>query len=124
MLAETIYDAQVGYDFQTGSMLQGLSVYLQGQNLTNERSATIAIESQPQSWLKYQTYGRRFLLGATYKFGAAPHRRHHRLPPPPPPPPAPATQTCTDGSVILATDACPAPPPPPPPPAPAPERGY
>jgi opacity protein-like surface antigen len=44
-------------------------------------------------------------------------------PPPPPPPPAPATQTCPDGSVILATDACPVPPPPPPPPAPAPERG-
>lgn len=45
-------------------------------------------------------------------------------PPPPPPPPAPpATQTCADGSVILATDTCPAPPPPPPPPAPTPERG-
>jgi iron complex outermembrane receptor protein len=43
--------------------------------------------------------------------------------PPPPPPPPPATQTCPDGSVILATDACPVPPPPPPPPAPAPERG-
>ena len=28
-----------------------------------------------------------------------------------------------DGSVILASDACPAPPPPPPPPPPAPERG-
>nr|WP_245600237.1 TonB-dependent receptor [Sphingomonas jaspsi] len=46
-------------------------------------------------------------------------------PPPPPPPPAPATQTCADGSVILATDACPPPPPPLPPPAPEPqpERG-
>ncbi len=44
-------------------------------------------------------------------------------PPPPPPPPAPATQTCADGSVILATDVCPLPPPPPPPPAPEPERG-
>jgi len=46
-------------------------------------------------------------------------------PPPPPPPPAPppATQTCPDGSVILATAICPAPPPPPPPPPPAPERG-
>ena len=42
--------------------------------------------------------------------------------PPPPPPPAPATQTCPDGTVILATEACPAPPPPPPPP-PEPERG-
>jgi hypothetical protein len=43
--------------------------------------------------------------------------------PPAPPPPPPATQTCPDGSVILASDACPAPPPPPPPPPPAPERG-
>jgi opacity protein-like surface antigen len=43
----------------------------------------------------------------------------------PPPPPAPATQTCYDGSVILATDVCPQPPveTPPPPPAPVPERG-
>ncbi|MEO7366140.1 MAG: outer membrane beta-barrel protein [Sphingomicrobium sp.] len=41
----------------------------------------------------------------------------------PPPPPPPATQTCPDGSVILATDACPVPPPPPPPPPPEPERG-
>jgi opacity protein-like surface antigen len=40
---------------------------------------------------------------------------------PPPPPPAPSTQTCPDGSVILATSACAAPPPPPPP-APV-ERG-
>jgi opacity protein-like surface antigen len=44
-------------------------------------------------------------------------------PPPPPAPPPPATQTCPDGTVILATEACPAPPPPPPPPPPAPERG-
>ncbi|GAA4005201.1 outer membrane protein [Sphingomonas humi] len=43
--------------------------------------------------------------------------------PPPPPPPPPATQTCPDGSVILATDACPVPPPPPPPPPVAPVRG-
>ena len=42
-------------------------------------------------------------------------------------PPLPATQTCPDGSVILATEACPAPPAPvyvpPPPPEPTPERG-
>jgi len=45
--------------------------------------------------------------------------------PPAPPPPPPATQTCPDGSVILATDVCPAIPEPvaPPPPAPVPERG-
>jgi hypothetical protein len=39
-----------------------------------------------------------------------------------PAPVAPTTQTCADGSVILATDICPAPPPPPMP-APTPERG-
>jgi OOP family OmpA-OmpF porin len=41
------------------------------------------------------------------------------------PPPPPATQTCFDGSVILATDTCPQPPveTPPPPPEPTPERG-
>ncbi len=49
------------------------------------------------------------------------------LPPPPPPPPM-ATQTCYDGSVIMATDVCPQPPAPPayvppPPPEPTPERG-
>ena len=52
-------------------------------------------------------------------------------PPPPPmveaPPPPPPTQTCPDGSVILATDTCPPVPepyvPPPAPPEPAPERG-
>ena len=44
--------------------------------------------------------------------------------PPAPPPLAPATQTCPDGSVILATDVCPAlPEPVAPPPAPVPERG-
>ena len=43
--------------------------------------------------------------------------------PPPPPPPPPATQTCPDGTVIMATEACPVAAPPPPPPPPAPERG-
>ena len=43
--------------------------------------------------------------------------------PPPPPPEAPATQTCPDGSVVLATDTCPVVAPPPPPPPPSGERG-
>jgi iron complex outermembrane receptor protein len=42
---------------------------------------------------------------------------------PPLPPPPPATQTCPDGSVILATDVCPPPPPPPPPPPSSGQRG-
>ncbi len=40
-----------------------------------------------------------------------------------PPPPPPPTQTCWDGSVILATDICPTQPMAPPPPPPAPVRG-
>jgi outer membrane receptor protein involved in Fe transport len=64
-------------------------------------------------------------LTLRHAFGSEPAPAYVAPPPPPPPPPpaAPATQTCGDGSVILATDACPAPPPPPPPPAPEPERG-
>ena len=55
------------------------------------------------------------LASLTYNFGAS-----EAAPPPPPPvavpqPLAPATQTCPDGSVILATSTCPLPPAPPPP---------
>jgi outer membrane immunogenic protein len=74
----------------------------------------------------YRTNSSRLVgvIGLGVLFGP---RAEAPLPPPPPPPPpapaAPATQTCPDGSVILATDTCPVPPPPPPPPPPAPERG-
>jgi iron complex outermembrane receptor protein len=67
VLGETIYDAQVGYDFSSGA-LKGLSVYIQGQNLTDTRSATLGIVTDPLSYLKYQSYGRRFVAGATFKF--------------------------------------------------------
>ena len=64
------------------------------------------------------------LLSLIYNFAAPPPPPEPVVAPPtPPPPPPPATQTCPDGSVILATDVCPAPPPPPPPPPPEPERG-
>ncbi len=68
------------------------------------------------------------MIGLTVRqaFRSAPPPPVYIAPPPPPPPPppaAPATRTCPDGSVILATDVCPAPPPPPPPPPPMPERG-
>jgi opacity protein-like surface antigen len=64
------------------------------------------------------------LASLIYNFGVAAPPPPPVEAPPPPPPEAPATQTCPDGSVILATSTCPAPPPPPPPPPPAPtERG-
>ncbi|QDZ07145.1 TonB-dependent receptor [Sphingomonas panacisoli] len=67
VLGETIYDAQIGYDFSSGS-LKGLSLYVSGQNLTDTRSATLGIVTQPLSYLKYQSYGRRIVAGATFKF--------------------------------------------------------
>ncbi|MBN8807878.1 MAG: TonB-dependent receptor [Sphingomonas sp.] len=67
VLAETIYDAQIGYDFPKTSALGGLSLYIQGQNLTNTRSATLG-STDPLSFLKYQSYGRRFVGGFTFKF--------------------------------------------------------
>ena len=67
-LKETIIDAQVGYDFQPTSTLAGLSLYLQGQNLTDERFASVTDPSTKLQVLDYQIYGRRFLAGFTYKF--------------------------------------------------------
>lgn len=66
-LGETIVDAQLGYDFQEGSALYGLSLFLQGQNLTDEPFRT----TNPGASLElidYQTYGRRFMAGFNYKF--------------------------------------------------------
>lgn len=65
-LEETIIDAQIGYDFQPGSALEGLSLYIQGQNLTDERFASVA--NARNQVVDYQIYGRRFLAGFTYKF--------------------------------------------------------
>jgi iron complex outermembrane receptor protein len=65
-LGETIVDAQIGYDFQEGSALHGLSLYLQGQNLTDERFASVG--GNRLQVVDYQIYGRRFLAGFTYKF--------------------------------------------------------
>ena len=66
--AETIVDAQIGYDFQDGSALEGLSVYLQGQNLTNAPFVSQFNIPVPEAVIDYQEYGRRFLAGFTYRF--------------------------------------------------------
>jgi hypothetical protein len=80
-------------------------------------------------YANYKTNSSRLtgLLGVGVLFGPSPEPVVIEAPAPvvvPPAPPAPATQTCYDGSVILATDVCPQPPvETPPPPPPAPERG-
>lgn len=78
----------------------------------------------PGTW---DALGRFLFVGTTIDFKPSKRSpvREEAMPvaPPPPPPSAPATQTCADGTVILATDHCPVAAPPPPPPPPAPERG-
>ncbi|WP_371710875.1 TonB-dependent receptor [Novosphingobium sp. BW1] len=65
--SEFIVDGQLGYEFQPDSALEGLSLYLQGQNLTDEPFIT-ANPGDARQVIDYQSYGRRFLAGFTYKF--------------------------------------------------------
>jgi len=112
-------DASASYD-----ITKQFTVFGGVTNINNSNFSTHGrFSDQP---LDIWNYGRRYTAGVRFHFTPEPPPPPPPpVPPPPPPPPAPppATQTCADGSVILATDTCPAPPPPPPPPAPAPERG-
>ena len=63
---EIIVDAQMGYTIQ-GGVLEGLGILFQAQNLTNAPFATFD-QSGEDRIIDYQRYGRRYLLGATYKF--------------------------------------------------------
>jgi opacity protein-like surface antigen len=97
--------------FRTGSLNFNDAFTVNGVPFTTETSG------------KYSSHS--LLASLVYNFNSAAEApvvpAAAPAPPPPPPPEAPATQTCPDGSVILATSTCPAPPPPPPP-APV-ERG-
>jgi outer membrane immunogenic protein len=94
-----------------------------GAQVAFARSAYFGAEVQ---YTKYKSDISRIgaLLALGLRFGSRPVEDVIVAPAPvapaPEPAPAPATQTCADGSVILATDACPAVAPLP---APAPERG-
>lgn len=66
-LDETIIDAQIGYEFQKGTALEGLSLFVQGQNLTDERFGTVD-PAYDLAVIDYQSYGRRFLAGASFRF--------------------------------------------------------
>jgi len=66
-LDETIVDAQIGYDFQPGSALEGLSLFLQGSNLTDEPFVATN-PGRPLEVMNHQRFGRRFQAGFTFKF--------------------------------------------------------
>ncbi len=112
-------DASASYEFR-----KGITVFVEGINLTG---ASRRGHMRHKNNVTFVSPGfARYSAGVRLSFGggsAPPPPPPPPLAPPPPPAPPPATQTCADGSVTLATDACPSPPPPPPPPAAAPERG-
>ena len=63
---ELIVDGQIGYDFSSGTF-NGLSLFLQGQNLTDEPFKTINGTNTAEV-IDFQRFGRRFLAGFTYRF--------------------------------------------------------
>ena len=64
---ETIIDAQIGYDFDGGA-LDGLSIYVNGSNLTDTPFVSELDVGDPRAVIDYQEYGRRFQAGFTYRF--------------------------------------------------------
>ena len=64
-----IIDAQLSYDFSESGieMLRGLTLTLQGQNLTNEPFVTYQNNDERQV-RDFQNYGRNYLLGARFRF--------------------------------------------------------
>jgi len=62
--SESIWDAQIGYEFKTGS-LEGLTLTLQALNLTDEPFVTF---DQNGFTIDRQEFGRNFLFGASYRF--------------------------------------------------------
>ena len=64
--AETIVDAQIGYEFQAGP-LEGLSVLAQVNNLTDEPFKTFQNGDERQT-IDYHRYGRTFAVGLNYRF--------------------------------------------------------
>ena len=60
------YDAQISYTIKSGS-LKGLTILLQGSNLTNKKFITYQ-GNDPRQVQTWESYGRRYELGVSYKF--------------------------------------------------------
>lgn len=64
-----LWDAQIGYNFSESGIdaLDGLTLTLQAQNFTNEKTVTTQ-ETDARQVNRYQNFGANYLLGASYKF--------------------------------------------------------
>ena len=65
--AETIVDGQIGWTFTGDNWTNGLTIYAQGFNLTDEPFKTFN-EGDERQIIDYQRYGRSYLVGLTYHF--------------------------------------------------------
>jgi iron complex outermembrane receptor protein len=65
--AESLLDAQVGYEFQDGT-LKGLSFSLSGTNLTDEPFVLNNVGKTPYDLIKYQNYGAVYAVAVSYVF--------------------------------------------------------
>ena len=63
---ETVIDAQLSYEFPQESVLHGLKLLAQANNLTDEPTRTYFGQQAQTGTI--QKFGRTFLLGATFKF--------------------------------------------------------
>ncbi|MBD8636377.1 TonB-dependent receptor [Stenotrophomonas sp. CFBP 13725] len=66
VVGENVTDAQVSYTFSDSSTMAGLTLLLQGTNLTNEPYRTYAGTTDRP--LEYVEWGRTYMLGVNYKF--------------------------------------------------------
>ncbi|MEN5426103.1 TonB-dependent receptor [Stenotrophomonas pennii] len=66
VVGENVTDAQVSYTFSDSSSMAGLTLLLQGTNLTNEPYRTYAGTTDRP--LEYVEWGRTYMLGLNYKF--------------------------------------------------------
>jgi outer membrane receptor protein involved in Fe transport len=64
--SETVFDAQISYEFPETSTLAGLKLLAQANNFTDEPTRSFfGVSSQTGT---IQRFGRTFFLGATYQF--------------------------------------------------------
>ncbi len=63
--SESVLDAQVSYTFTSGRA-EGLTLLLQGYNLTDEPMTTFA--GDDRLVIDYQSYGASYMIGASYAY--------------------------------------------------------
>ncbi|WP_375421381.1 TonB-dependent receptor [uncultured Sphingomonas sp.] len=64
--AETVFDAQMSYEFPEGSALSGMTLLAQANNFTDEPTRSYFGQSAQTGTLQY--FGRQFYLGASFRF--------------------------------------------------------